>query len=298
MKETKQRHKGFLRSRLKQYGVGYLFILPWAIGFGALIAFPLGWSFFMSFHKVVATTGGFSYDFVGLQNFKDAFVKDNVFPIQLIEYVQEMLLMIPIIVIFSLLVSLLLNQRFPGRFLFRAVFFLPVIFATGQVLTELFAQNAGEIPFMDQYNLEPIVQKYVGEGLAQPVLSVLGKTVIILWYSGVQILIYIAGYQTIPKSVYEAVRIDGATPWDSFWKITLPATLPFISLNTLYTIVDLFTFPMNPVLEHVRKNMFKPDTGYGYSSALAWIYFAFIFVLLAIVLRLFSSSAKRRGGRA
>jgi len=297
MKIPQQRRKEFIRYKLKRYGVGYLFILPWAIGFCALIAFPLGWSFFMSFNKVVVTQGGFSYDFIGLGNFRDAFVKDNVFPIQLIEYFQEMLIMIPIIVIFSLLVSLLLNQRFPGRFLFRAVFFLPVIFATGQVLTELFAQNAGKIPFMDQYNLGPLIAKYVGPGLAEPVMAVLGKTVIILWYSGVQILIYIAGYQTIPKSVYEAVRIDGASPWDSFWKITLPGMVPFISLNTLYTIVDLFTFPMNPVLAHVRSNMFKPDTGYGYSSALAWIYFAFIFVLLGIVMKLFSSSAKRREGR-
>ncbi|MFD0711474.1 carbohydrate ABC transporter permease [Paenibacillus sp. GCM10027626] len=296
MKISQKGYKQFLSYKLKRYGVGYLFILPWAIGFCSLIAFPLGWSLFMSFNKVVVTQGGFSYDFIGLGNYRDAFLKDNVFPVQLIEYFQEMLIMIPVIVIFSLLVSLLLNQNFPGRFLFRAVFFLPVIFATGQVLTELFAQNAGKIPFIDQYNLEPLIAKYVGPGLAEPVMAVLGKTVIILWYSGVQILIYIAGYQTISKSVYEAVRIDGASPWDSFWKITLPAMVPFISLNTLYTIVDLFTFPMNPVLAHVKSNMFKPDTGYGYSSALAWVYFAFIFVLLAIVMRLFSSSSKRKGG--
>ncbi|MEQ4486897.1 carbohydrate ABC transporter permease [Cohnella silvisoli] len=295
MKITRQRHKGFLRYQLQQYGVGYLFILPWAIGFCMLIAIPLGWSLFMSFNKVVPSQGGFKYNFIGLQNFKDAFVKDNVFPIQLIEYVQEMLIMIPVIVIFSLLVSLLLNQSFPGRFLFRAVFFLPVIFATGQVLTELFSQNAGKIPFLDQYDLEPVIRSYVGQEFAKPILSVLNKTIIVLWYSGVQILIYIAGYQTIPKSVYEAIRIDGASPWDSFWKITLPAMVPFISLNALYTIVDLFTFPLNPVLEHVKNNMFKPDTGYGYATALAWIYFAIIFVLLALVLWMFNRSTKRRG---
>lgn len=297
MNISKQRHKGYFLYQLKRFGVGYLFILPWAVGFCALIAFPLGWSLFMSFHKVAPSQDGFRYGYIGLQNFKDAFVKDNIFPIQLIEYVQEMLIMIPVIVIFALLVSLLLNQRFPGRFLFRAIFFLPVIFATGQVLTELFAQNAGKIPFLDQYNLEPVIRSYVGQEFTKPIMSVMNKTVIILWYSGVQILIYIAGYQTIPKSVYEAIRIDGGTPWDSFWKITLPAMVPFISLNTLYTIVDLFTFPMNPVLEHVKNNMFKPDTGYGYASALAWIYFAIIFVLLGLVLWMFGRSSKRRGNR-
>lgn len=288
------RNKGYLAHKLKEYGVGYVFMLPWTIGFLGLIAFPLVWSFYMSFHKVVVTGKGFSYTWIGLQNFKDAFVKDNVYPIQLILYFQEMILMIPIIVIFALLVSLLLNQKIPGRFFFRAVFFLPVIFATGQVLTELFTQGAGEIPFMEQYDVEPLVKQYFGPQLAEPVMNVVSKTVIILWYSGVQIIIFIAGFQTVPKTVYEAIRIDGASPWDSFWKLTLPAIVPFISLNTIFTIVDLFTFPLNPVIAHVRLNMFKPDTGYGYANALAWIYFGFIFILLAIVLWIFNRNMKGR----
>ncbi len=282
----------------KRYGIGLLFMLPWLIGFCVFVAIPIGWSIFMSLHKVSVVPGGFKYERFGLKNFKDAFVVDNVFPIELITYFQQMLLMVPIIVIFALLISLMLNQRFPGRFLFRAVFFLPVIFATGQVLSELFAQGAGEIPFLEQYNLQPLVEKYVGLQFATTIMDVLGRVVLILWYSGVQILIFIAGFQTISPTIYEAVRIDGASPWDSFWKITLPATLPFISLNVLYTIIDLFTFPLNPVLQHIRDNMFKIDTGYGYASALAWIYFGFVFALIAVVLWLFGRSMKSRGKRS
>lgn len=282
----------------KQYGVGLLFMLPWLIGFCAFVAYPVGWSLYMSLHKVAIVPGGFKYDWVGFKNFKDAFVVDNIFPVELITYFQQMLLMVPIIVIFALLISLMLNQKFPGRFIYRALFFLPVIFATGQVLSELFQQGAGDIPFIEQYNLEPLIQKYVGREFASTVMLVLGKAVLILWYSGVQILIFIAGFQTISPSIYEAVRIDGASPWDSFWKITLPASIPFISLNTLYTIVDLFTFPYNPVLEHIRTNMIKLETGYGYANALAWIYFAFIFVLIAIVMWFFGRSMKRRRVRA
>lgn len=288
------RRKGYWGYKWKRYGIAYLFVLPWVIGFAALLAFPLCWSLFMSFHKVSIAKGGFKYSWVGMQNYVDAFVKDNIFPIQLILYVQEMLLIIPIIVIFALLVSLMLNQSFPGRFFFRAIFFLPVIFATGQVLAELFAQGAGEIPFVSQYNLEPFIRERVGPALVEPILNVVSKTVVILWYSGVQILIFIAGFQTIPRTVYEAAHIDGASPWDSFWKITLPAMMPFISLNMLYTIVDLFTFPLNPVLKHVRDNMFKVETGYGYSNALAWIYFAFIFILLAVVALMFNRSSRKR----
>lgn len=177
----------------------------------------------------------------------------------------------------------------------RALFFLPVIFATGQVIMELFVQGAGELPFMEQYNLDVILRQYFSETTATMLLGVLGKAVIILWYSGVQILIFIAGFQTIPKTVYEAVRVDGASPWESFWKITFPGMLPFIGLNAVYTIVDLFTFPFNPVLEIVRSNMFSPTTGYGYASAMAWLYFAIILLLLGLTLWLTYRATKGRG---
>ncbi|MDQ8734707.1 sugar ABC transporter permease [Paenibacillus sp. LHD-38] len=278
----------------KGYGLGLMFMLPWIIGFAMFVLIPISWSLFMSFNKVQVAVGGFKYEWLGFRNYRDAFLKDNVFPIELITYFQEMLLMVPIIVIFALLISLMLNQKFPGRFIYRALFFLPVIFATGQVLSELFLQGAGDIPFLEQYNLLPLVEEYVGKQFAETVMAVLGKAILILWYSGVQILIFIAGFQTISPTIYEAVRIDGASPWDSFWKITLPACVPFISLNVLYTIIDLFTFPLNPVLAHIKSNMFKVDTGYGYASALAWIYFGFIFALIALVLWLFNRSLKTR----
>ncbi|HBU82659.1 MAG TPA: sugar ABC transporter permease [Paenibacillus sp.] len=298
MSQLQEHKKKAVQYQFKRYGVGLLFMLPWIIGFTVFVAIPIGWSMFMSLHKVAVVPGGFKYDWIGIQNYRDAFLKDNVFPIEMITYFQQMLLMVPIIVIFALLISLLLNQKFPGRFIYRALFFLPVIFATGQVLSELFTQGAGDIPFLDQYNLEPLVKQYVGGEMAKMIMEVLGRVVLILWYSGVQILIFIAGFQTISPSIYEAVRIDGASPWDSFWKITLPASIPFISLNVLYTIIDLFTFPLNPVLKHIRDNMFKVDTGYGYASALAWIYFGFIFVLIAIVLGMFSRSMRQRGRRS
>lgn len=295
--EAKQRRRAERLFQGRKYGTGLLFMLPWIIGFSLFVIVPVSWSIYMSFFKVQISVGGFKYEWRGMGNFRDAFLKDNDFAFQLITYFYEMLLMVPIIVIFALLISLMLNQRFPGRFIYRALFFLPVIFATGQVLSELFAQGAGDVPFLEQYNLEPLIREYVGGQFAETVMAVLSRIVLILWYSGVQILIFIAGFQTISPTIYEAVRIDGASPWDSFWKITLPATVPFISLNVLYTIIDLFTFPLNPVLEHIRKNMYAPDTGYGYASALAWTYFAFIFVLIATVLYLFNRSLKKRSVR-
>ncbi|BBI31606.1 carbohydrate ABC transporter permease [Cohnella abietis] len=289
------RRKQILMFRWKEYGLGYLFMLPWILGFIAFVAFPVGWSLWNSFNRVYITSEGFQYTWVGLGNFKRMLIENNAYPIILLTYLQEVLLIIPLILIFSFFVSLLLNEKFPGRGWMRALFFLPVIFATGQVIMELFVQGAGELPFVSQYNLDVILRQYFSAGTSDMLLGILSKAVIILWYSGVQILIFIAGFQTISKSVYEAVRVDGASPWESFWKITFPGMLPFMGLNAIYTIVDLFTFPFNPVMEIVRNNMFSPTTGYGYASAMAWLYFLIILVLLGITLWLTYRATKGRG---
>jgi ABC-type sugar transport system permease subunit len=295
MNDKFDRRKGYIRFRLKEYGVGYLFMLPWILGFSAFVAFPIGWSLYNSFNKVLITSGGFKYEWVGLSHYRKMLFQDNAYPIILITLFSEMLMMIPLILIFAFFVALMLNQKFPGRGIMRAIFFLPVIFATGQVLLELFVQGAGQLPFVEEYNLTALAHQFFDERTANTVLSVLGRAVIILWYSGVQILIFIAGFQTISKTIYEAIRVDGATPWESFWKITFPGMMPFIGLNAVFTIVDLFTFPFNPVLQIVKNNMFSPITGYGYASAMAWLYFTLILLLLGVTLWLTYRATKGRG---
>lgn len=296
MHSVKERRKGYFQFRFKEYGVGYLFMLPWLIGFALFVAFPIGWSLYNSFNKILITSEGFQYKWVGLDNYKQMLIENNAYPIILISYFQEMIVIIPLILIFSFFVALMLNQKFPGRGFMRAVFFLPVIFATGQVLMELFMQGAGELPFMKEYNINAFVEQFFYGGLATTIINILSKAVIILWYSGVQILIFIAGFQTISKSLYEAIRVDGASPWESFWKITFPGMVPFIGLNSIFTIVDLFTFPFNPVMEIVGRNMFEPTTGYGYASAMAWLYFAMILLLLGIALGITYRATKGNGG--
>ncbi len=285
MNPNRSRRRAKFRYQWRSRGQAYLFMLPWMIGFCVFMAFPIGWSLYLTFQKVNLTgSGSFAYRFVGLQNFKDALLKDNEYPIQLLTFFQQMILMLPIIIVFSLLVSLMLNQKFKGRFVYRAIFFLLVVFSTGQVLIELFQQGAGNVPFLTQYGIDGYIKDNFSPSTAAMMTQLLGMMILILWSSGVQILIFIAGFQTIPKAIYEAVRIDGASPWASFWKITLPGIKPFIGLNLLYTMVDLFTFPFNPVMEQIRSNMFNVSTGYGYASALAWFYFLLIVVMIALIL--------------
>lgn len=266
---------------------GSIFIAPWAIGFLVFMLFPIGYSFFMSFHNVRILATGLSVEYVGVKYYKYImFENANILLNSLFPFLRQALLMLPVIIVFSLLVAIMLNQRFRGRAFFRAVFFLPVIFTTGQVVREFMNQGEGELGFVSQYNLASLVSQNLPNAWAGPLVNIMANFVLILWYSGVQIIIFLAGRQTISASVYEAARIDGASPWDVFWKITLPAMMPFVLLNLIYTTVDLFTFPTNPILSQV-------NTGsYGQSSALAWIYFTIIFIFLAIVFFFFNRVQK------
>jgi len=268
---------------------GALFIAPWLIGFMLFLAFPLGFSLFMSFHQVRVLPRGMEYEFNGISYYREILLNSSEFYDLLIPYFQEVILMVPIIIIFSLMIAILLNQNLRGRFLFRTIFFLPVIFITGYLLTEFVNQGEGSLGFLERFSIGAYLDTFLGDSSwAQPVKTLLNRFVLVLWYSGVQILIFLAGRQTIPSSAYESARIDGANPWEVFWKITLPAMAPFIFLNLIYTVVDMFTFPFNPVSDLIGAG------NYGYNSALAWVYFLIIVIFLAVTLLIYMWVSRRQ----
>jgi len=269
---------------------GTLFITPWLVGFLVFLAFPLGFSLYMSFHQVKILPKGMVYEFNGLKYYREILLNSSEFYDLLIPYFQEVVLMVPIIIIFSLMIAILLNQKLPGRFIFRAIFFLPVIFTTGYLLTEFVNQGEGSLGFMERFAIGAYLDTFLGDSSwGQPVKTLINRFVLVLWYSGVQILIFLAGRQTIPGSAYESAKIDGANPWEVFWKITLPAMSPFIFLNLIYTVVDMFTFPFNPINDLI-------GTGnYGYNSALAWVYFLIIVLFLGVVMFIYSRINRKQG---
>lgn len=278
--EQKQKQKKrILTSKVKRNLEGMLFIAPWLLGFLVFMAFPLGFSLYMSFHRVRVLPSGLDYEFYGLRYYRELLLNSAEFYDLLIPYFQEVILMVPIIIIFSLMIAIMLNQSLKGRAIFRAIFFLPVIFTTGYLLVEFVNQGEGTLGFLENIAVGGYLDAFLGDSSwAQPVKTLLNRFVLVLWYSGVQILIFLAGRQTISASAYESARIDGANPWEIFWKITLPAMTPFIFLNLIYTVVDMFTFPFNPVTNLI-------GTGnYGYSSAIAWVYFVIILAFLGIVM--------------
>lgn len=273
--------------------MGYLFIAPWIIGFLIFTLYPIGHSLFLSFQNVKLTTEGIATTNVGFSNYLNALTSDVSFVNMLLEFSQELVISIPIVIVFSLIIAMLLNQKIKMKGLFRTVFFLPVIIASGPVIQELASQGLTSIPNIDSYFFYEMLAQNSGNMFVDLLLFLLDNIVSILWFSGVQILIFLAALQKIDRSMFEAAMIDGASTWEIFWKITLPSLKPMILVNTMYTIVTISVFSLNPVITHIKSNMFEITTGFGYASALSWIYFIVIVIILLISLAILSSKKDR-----
>ena len=263
--------KGIFKKKNKKI-YGYLFISLWIVGFALLVLWPMIQSAFFGLNNVRITPAGRVYQFVGLNNFRDVWLKDLFFVQELGGFLVGTALRVPIIVVFSLIIAILLNQNIRGKGLFRTIFFLPVIISSGPVMNQLIDQGATAIPIVDTAMLANMFSSFLPVWLAQPVTDLFAQMIVILWYSGVQILIFIAGLQKIDKSLYEAAKIDGGSEWECFWKITLPILKPLVLLNSIYTLVTLSNSGQNSIIDLIYSNMFNATRGYGFASAMAWMY--------------------------
>jgi oligogalacturonide transport system permease protein len=281
-----------LMQRTRNGRMGFIFISPWLIGFIVFTLFPLLYSIFLSFQNVTITPNGITTKFTAFKNYTYAFTVDAEFTQQLNSFLQELIVSVPIILVFSLIIALLLNQRVKFRAVFRTIFFLPVIIISGPVMQELVDQKVTTIPNIDQYAIYQYFSQNPNGFINGIMLFLMGNLIYILWFSGVQILIFLAGLQKVDKQIYEAAAIDGASMWESFWKITLPSLFPMILVNVIYTIVTYSVFALNPIIQHIDDNMFSIETGFGYASALSWIYF--IIIALALVIAVGGISLKGR----
>jgi|HigsolmetaAR203D_1030402.scaffolds.fasta_scaffold05262_4 ABC-type sugar transport system permease subunit len=284
----------------REMWTGYMFVLPWIIGFVLFMAYPIYFSLDLSFHKVNITSEGIRKIPLRLDNYKYAFLSDPKFAEELVMFVKSVVIMIPIVVVFAMMVALLINQPIRGKGLFRALFFLPVVITSGQVVNELFAQGAASVPIVERYGIIAYIENNFSRAWSEPIIGIIEQLIVILWYSGVQILIFLAGLQKVNSQIYEAAAIDGASPWEIFWKITLPGIKPFIMVNLIYTTVDLFTNSLNDVIALIKEHMFKLDTGFGYATALSWIYFSMILAILLVLFLIFGRNEDynpRQAGR-
>lgn len=265
---------------LKKINPGILFISPWLIGFVVLVIWPLIQSFYFSLNTIRLRPTGRVYMFVGFNNYRDVWLKDMFFVQELVSFLIGSLLRVPVIIVFSLIIALLLNQDLKFKGLLRVIFFMPVIISSGPVMNQLIQEGATAIPMVDMNALNTILNNALPTWLATPFMALFSEIIVVLWYSGVQILIFIAALQKIDNSLYEAAKIDGASKWESFWKITLPTLRPMILLNAIYTLVVLSNSGQNSIITLIYNNMFSATRGYGFASAMAWMYALIILVMI------------------
>lgn len=277
----------------KKAWFGVLFLAPWLCGFMFLLAIPLYQSIRFSFSKLTIEPAGYEIQYIGWENFRYVFLVDPWFVRVLTNSVLDMVLNVPLIIFFSLFTANMLTQKFRGRAFARAVIFLPVVLASGAIATldsgNYLASLIGSVSTeMDSNYASGLRSIDIGPLLLQSGMNVqivnyltgaVDRIYQIVSASGVQILIFLAALQSISPALYEAAKIEGATGYEVFWKITFPMMTPFILTNMIYTIVDSFSH--NQVTEKIRSTAFQ-QLDFGVSSAMAWVYFIVISLILII----------------
>ena len=287
---------------------GWLFILPFLIGF-VLIYLPVVFdSIKYSFHEIkILVGGGYELKWVGWKNYSDAILVDTSFVTTLVAGLKQLVLDIPSIVLFSLFVAIILNQKIAGRAAFRAIFFIPVILTTG-LIADIDAGNSMN-DYMsnaqgiddgsgDESQATEIVSvmdveylfrgMMIGTEIVEYVVQMVNNIFNIVNRCGVQMLIFLSGLQSISPAIYESCSIDGASGWETFWKITLPMVSPMILVNTVYTIIDAFTSSDNKVMTYIS-TVYEQANGNVLSSAMSWMYFLIVILIIAAVAGILSA---------
>lgn len=291
-KKPEKKHRLSYERRKGLYGYGFIAI--WALGTIYFFILPFIESLIYSFNKTEVNQGGMKMEWIGLKNYRNAFRKDQDYSKALVEMLQSTVLRTPLILIFAIFIAVILNQKFKGRTFARAVFFLPVIIATGPVIDIIngnmdqggFSGGAEQFSTMFEANLVDQLLNFLGvynisDTLTETLNTLITDIFDLVWNSGIQILLILSALQGIPLSSKEAAQIEGATAWEFFWKVTIPYISPMILASVVYTIVDSFVDPQNSVMSIVLNK--ASNWEHGYSAAMAWAYFAIVAVFLAIV---------------
>ncbi|HAF47867.1 MAG TPA: sugar ABC transporter permease [Anaerolineaceae bacterium] len=293
MSKSNSRRGIRLTYRMREALNGYSFVLLWIIGFTVFTLIPLIQTFRFSLNQVTVTTTGIKLASLQWANYARALLTDPTFVQLIIEYVIETLVSVPIVIIFAMIIALMLNLDFKGKGFFRTIFFLPVVITSGPVIQELTAQGATSVPGISDSAALAEFLTSLPNWLRNPIDYLLTSFILILWFSGVQILIYLSGLQKIDKSIYEAAAIDGASSWEAFWKITLPSLSMTTLINAIYTIITLSHFSENKVVKYISSQTYAVDGGIGYSSAMSFLYFIILTLLIGIVALLMIPKRKK-----
>lgn len=284
-----------LQKRKMRYG--WVFISPFVLGFVFIYMSVFINSIIFSFSKILPNESGFTLKSIGLENYNEVIFVSIEFNRTVVNSLAQMIFNVPTILIFSLFVAVLLNQKMKGRGMFRAIFFLPVILATGiiksaemnnSITSAMWSSSGIDTGASVGNGLINImeIQRYLSNMQLSPefagyIVGAVNNIYNIINISGVQMLIFLAGLQSISSSIYEAAQIEGASGWEAFWKITFPIISPLIFLNLIYSIIDSFTNPANPIIELIN-NVGLRQGKFGLATSMAWIYSVMTTIMVVV----------------
>ena len=273
--------------------IGYRFILPFIIGFLFFMIRPMILSMRMSFSQVNILTGALTP--VGFSNYTYAFGTDPDFNQMLVDEIGRMGINVIATLVLSFVIAVILNQNFKGRTLCRVIFFLPVILSSGVLpgiensndILNLMNSINQSVQESSGVNISASIQDLLSvSGVASGVFDVIFQMIDaiydIVMASGIQIIVFLSGLQSISPSLYEAADVEGCSAWESFWKITFPMVSPLLLVNCIYTIIDFFMKNDNQVIEHINEVMYGVQMNLGVASAQSWIYFGVALLFIGI----------------
>lgn len=298
-------NKVFRTMRARNARIGTLFILPFIIGFLVFMCKPLVESFIFSFNDVKLVPGqGYTKTFVGIANFKTALLVDPDYNTYLVEEIGQMVINTIATLVMSFVIAVILNQEFKGRVLCRAIFFLPVILSSGVLpgiehqneFYDMMAGMAEAVEGSSGVNISETLQELLsvsgmGSQFFDLVFTMIDSIYDIVMASGIQIIVFLSGLQSISPSLYEAADVEGCSAWESFWKITFPMVSPLLLVNCIYTIIDFFMKNDNRVMELIYQVTYQ-DFKFGVSAAMSWIYFAIALAFIGISSFIISKAVK------
>ena len=268
----------------------WVFLAPWLIGISVFFVWPMAQAVIYSFSRLTITANGFQLDWVALDNYSYLFTKDTFFLPNLTEALGKVVPSVLMITAFSLFIAVILKENFIGRSAARTVFFIPVMIASGVIITILKEQVMMSVSTSDNnaaylFQAPDLVNTFAAFGLPDFVLTSITDIVNgffdLTWKSGVQMLLLLSAINNIPQSFYEAAVLDGAGAWVKFWKITFPAITPSLLVVIIYTIIDSFLDYDNLVMEMIRN--YYQNNNYTYSATIGVIYFVCILAFVGLV---------------
>lgn len=281
---AKKRKKSKLST--KHNVIAYTLLSPWLLGSLIFVVYPILSIIYMSFNNVYNDSLGWNYEFLGFGNYTYAFTNPAFYQAAL-EFILTIATFLPVIIIASLLIARLLITDIKGKSFFRVVFFIPVLLLSNNIMN-MFADVTASSSLILESNENFIISMINSYSpfLAEVLVNIFTDLIAILWFTGIPIILFINALQRIDISTYEAAKVDGATPWQILWKVTLPNMKSTAIVVSVFSIVQLGSFNLNPLFDLLEQSLGGISANLGLSATYAFSYSLIVFLFIGLVVLL------------